>query len=100
MSKLLTAVIVASVVAYFIPPTRAGAIYEAVTDKATITLYTDNCTLQAVVNLPLRATWTEGGKVFEGCYLPRPDAGLIVFYFSDRTVGLAPMAVFRKVTGV
>lgn len=100
MKKLLTAVIVASVVAYFIPPTRAVAVYETRTDKALITLYTESCTLPAVSNLPLRATWIEAGQTFEGCWAPRPDAGLIVFYFSDRTVGLAPIAAFTKIMGV
>jgi hypothetical protein len=67
-------------------------------DGARITLHTDKCSMKEVKNLPFKATWEEKGKVFQGCWGPRPDAGLIVFYFDDRTVGIAPMQAFVKVT--
>jgi hypothetical protein len=53
-----------------------------------------------VSNLPGRATWTQDGKVFEGCYGLDMDLGLVVAYFqSDRTVVNLPQFLFERVTG-
>ena len=64
-----------------------------------ITLFDEKCTLKEVSNLPYRLTWTEKGEVSEGCFGVRD--GMVVMYFaSDKTVGVAPTEVFRKVVGV
>lgn len=83
----------------------AGALYaeplfEARTNRGTalITIHSEPCALkEVVVNLPQRATWVEGGQVYEGCAGVRPDYGLVIVYFADKTVGLIPANVFAKV---
>jgi hypothetical protein len=86
-------------VALFIfAPAIAEPMYEVRTDKAVITIYSEACAMPEVVNLSRRATWVEGAKTYEGCAGIRPDFGLVVFYFSDRTVGVVPISQFVKVT--
>jgi hypothetical protein len=63
-------------------------------DGITITLYDEPCALKTVSNLPQRATWTEGGKRFEGCFTVRPDAGAVVAYFDDGSVVMFPIRAF------
>jgi hypothetical protein len=67
-----------------------------------IVVHSEDCAYKNVVsNLPKRATWTEKGKVFEGCAGGNPDMGLILFYFAgDRTVAAVPMAGFTRLQGV
>lgn len=88
------------VLSTFVPNLRAEPMYSTEADGATVTLHSEPCQLTNVVtNLPRRATWSEKGKVFEGCWAARPDAGLVVLYFSgDKTVGIAPMQAFQRVT--
>ena len=50
----------------------------------TITFTDEPCTLAAVRNLPNRATWSEGGKTFEGCFTVQEL--LVLAYFDDRTM--------------
>ena len=77
---------------------KAEPMYFAEADGATVTLHSEPCALTDVVtNLPRRATWSEKGKTFEGCWSARPDIGIVVLYFSgDKTVGLAPMQAFQR----
>ena len=74
-------------------PTNANADprFQVVADGARIVLHDDKCAVGAVVNLPYKATWEEKGKVFQGCWGARPDAGVVMFYFDDKTVGIIPM---------
>jgi hypothetical protein len=65
--------------------------FQVVADGARIVLHDDKCAVGAVVNLPYKATWEEKGKVFQGCWGARPDAGIVMFYFDDKTVGIIPM---------
>lgn len=83
-------------------PTKAYAEpVMSVTDGGiTVQLWTDRCSLSEIQNLPYKATWHENGKVFQGCWGPRPDAGVVIFYFEDKTVGIAPIQAFEKVVGV
>ena len=67
-------------------------------DGAKIVLTDEDCKLEAVKNLKHRATWTEKGKVYEGCYGVHP-AGVMLGYFADKTVVLIPLQVFTKVSG-
>lgn len=40
-----------------------------------------------ITNLPRRATWTEDGKVTEGCWGPNPGApGVVTTFWEDKTV--------------
>lgn len=64
-----------------------------------VTIYTEPCKLDAVTNLPQRATWVENGKTTEGCAGIHP-AGAVMFYFSDKTVVIHPTRAFVPVTGV
>ncbi len=63
-----------------------------------ITLHDDPCLLEAIENLPLRATWEERTRTFEGCW-ERID-GLIVTYWSDRTVVLFELRHFRPLGSI
>ena len=68
-------------------------------DGVTITLYDEPCAYSSIIkNLPYRATWKEKDKTFEGCAGAHP-AGIIMFYFDDHTVGIAPMRAFSKLSG-
>lgn len=97
---LLRAVVLAGLAAF---STNAAprALATAQDGGVIVTFYDDDCQLTAsVVNMPKRAVWTEGGKDVEGCYNVRPDAGIILMYFADKTVGIAPLSSLRKVTNI
>ena len=80
-------------------PVQAEVLYMARDDNGTVVELTNEpCALPAVANLPKRAVWRETGKVFEGCYVAR--FGAVVMYFSDRTVIIAPMNAFTRVTNL
>ena len=77
----------------------AGPMAQTVTnDGAKIVLTDEPCALKEVTNLKYRATWTEKGKVFQGCYAVHPF-GVVVAYFTDGAVALMPIDAFTKVTG-
>lgn len=67
-----------------------------------VVIYTEDCTLKNVVsNLPKRATWTEKGKVYEGCAGSNPDMGLVMLYFKeDKSVAAVPMQAFVRVNTI
>ena len=77
---------------------HAGPLAEAAAGGIQITLHSEKCAQVAVTNLPGRATWTEGGRVSEGCFAIDRNNGLIVLYFDDRTVVAVPLAAFQKVS--
>jgi hypothetical protein len=75
--------------------------YETTHEGVRIVLHDDKCTLKEVSNLPRKVVWHENGKEIVGCWGARPDAGLVLMYFSaDKTVGIASMSSFRKVTSI
>jgi hypothetical protein len=79
----------------------AQPIFAAETDSVRIVLYDEPCAFQDTVKLPFRATWTEKGKVYEGCFAPHPHVGVVVAFFKeDKSVAAIPMEAFRKVTGI
>lgn len=83
-------------------PTKANALPIAQTvtqDGQKIVLTDEECRLDAVKNLKHRATWTENGKVYEGCYWVHP-AGVVLGYFADKTVVMIPVQTFTQVIGV
>ena len=76
----------------------AAPMFTVQADGVRVTLYDEPCTLKRdIVNLPYRATWEEKGKTFEGCFGARPDMGLVVVYFNDKTVGVIPLDALVKV---
>lgn len=82
--------------------TKANALPIAQTvtqDGQKIVLTDEECRLDAVKNLKHRATWTENGKVYEGCYGVHP-AGVVLGYFADKTVVMIPVQTFTQVIGV
>ena len=79
----------------------AEPIVMASNGKVTITVYSEPCAFpDHVTNLPIRATWNEGGKVIEGCAGRDAENGIAVFWFSDKTVFTLSLSAFVKVTGV
>lgn len=75
----------------------AKPIASAGADGINVTLTDEPCKLVAVTNLQRRATWTEAGRVTEGCWSVHP-AGMVLFYFADLTVTLIPAEMFQKVS--
>jgi hypothetical protein len=79
----------------------AGPIFVADSQGIHLELFEEPCQLKEyVTNLPYRATWTEKGKTFEGCFVPYPNVGLVTAYFSDRTVALIPIDIFKKAVSI
>ena len=78
---------------------KAGPIAQAESQGIVITVYTEPCKLPAVSNLPVRATWVESGKTYEGCAAPNPPLGIVIFYFEDKTVAVVPLQLFVPMTG-
>ena len=92
--------LVLAAVLFLLPlPVNADPRYMASSGDVTITLYTDKCELKEVSNLPYKATWQEGAKVFQGCFGINGEAGVVMFYFTDKTVAAAPVGMFKPVTG-
>lgn len=65
----------------------------------TVVLTDEACALKEnVTNLPMRATWREGQKLYEGCFGVHGE--LVLLYFADRTVVGVPVGAFEPVTGI
>jgi hypothetical protein len=60
-----------------------------------VTLTDDKCAFTHVINLPYRATWEQDGRTFEGCF--GIHAGIVVAYFSDKSIALLPGQAFVPV---
>jgi len=61
----------------------------------TVTLFDEKCKLPVVKNLPLRATWTQGGKTVEGCFGGFTEANAVGIYFEDGTVAVIPAQAIK-----
>ncbi len=81
---------------------HAEPVYQAASADGAlrIVLHDERCALAEITNLPRRATWTENGTTYEGCWGARPDQGIVLAYFSDKTVAAIPVQAFAKVTGI
>lgn len=78
---------------------HAGPIYKAEDAEMRIVLTDEDCKLkQVVTNLPKRATWVDKNGKYEGCYAIH-EIGIVVAYFSDKTVAILPAYIFQKVAG-
>lgn len=95
MRKLFQAITAAMLL--YSPFAGSTAFMEATSGANRVILYNDPCTLAEVVNLPYRAEWLDGRKTFEGCWSADLDLGVIFAYFSDKTVVLIPMQMFKRV---
>lgn len=62
-------------------------------------VFTDEpCALKEVTNLPYAATWTEKGKVTQGCWAFHPQARVVMTYWADRTVAIIPPQALHPFT--
>lgn len=78
----------------------AEPIAQLVQGNVTITVYNEPCTHQdSITNAPVRATWKEGDKVFDGCAGVVSQIGMAYFWFTDKTVAVVPLQMFSKLTG-
>lgn len=66
----------------------------------TVTLTNQPCAIKYVTNLPLRATWKDGSKTFDGCYAVFPESEAIGFWFDDGSVAVIPAHIFKPVTAL
>lgn len=78
---------------------HADAVAVAKAGNVTITLYNEPCAIAAVANLKRRATWSEPGKVYEGCFAVSEFGVVMVYFADDRSVGAVPTGAFVAVTG-
>lgn len=97
--RLVAILVVVAGLALWAGNVFAEAAFQGQGQGVTITVFNEPCKLDAVTNLPFRATWEENGKVTEGCVAPRPDAGVVVGYFSDKTIALMPIQMFKRLVG-
>lgn len=77
---------------------QAKPVYIGQDGPVTITIHDDKCALSAV-SLPYRATWKEGEKFYEGCVGSHP-AGVLIFYWDDKSIVIVAQSIFRPVTGI
>lgn len=77
----------------------AEPLFRHAADGVVVTLHSEKCILPNVTNLPLRATWLEGGVLTEGCYAAHPQFPIVIFYFADKTVAVQMKQAFTRVTG-
>ena len=83
---------------FYVSRVEAVPVAEASADGAKIVLTDEDCKLDAISNLKKRATWSEKGRVYEGCYGIHPD-GFVLAYFADKTVVVIPVYLFKRVSG-
>ena len=72
---------------------RSAEIARANDGDITIALTDEKCALNAVSNLPGRATWDEKGKHYEGCFGVQKI--FVILYFDDKSVVVLPAHAFR-----
>ena len=89
-------VLVAAIV-FFVGAVHAAPIAVSTTPGVTIILTDEPCAFKEVRNLPRRATWTEHGTTFEGCWGAGRVLGndVVLGYFSDQSVVVIPVLYFR-----
>jgi len=97
---VLGALIIGFGLALFSAKVLADPIGKAEAEGAVITFYNEPCLIKdQITNLPFRAEWVEKDKTYQGCFGIRPDIGMVVAWFDDRTVALIPLQAVKKVTG-
>jgi hypothetical protein len=66
----------------------------------TVTFYDEPCQIKTVTNLPLRATWTQGGKTIEGCFGGFTEANVAGLFFADGTVSVVPAVAIKPLVSM
>ena len=97
-AELTGAFLLAASLILYVGQGRAAPVAEAGGEGVRVLLTDEPCALPAVANLKNRATWTEAGKVTEGCWAA--GRGLVMLYFADKTVVAVPAQAFSRTTGV
>lgn len=96
---LLVAIAAFALTLAFPPKAHAKVLAGAESQGIKVILTDEPCKLSDVVkNLPYRATWTERGKVFEGCWAAHPQLPIVMSYWSDHTVGIIPVQALHDLT--
>jgi len=68
-------------------------------DGVKVVLFNDPCEHKDVVsNLPYKATWTEKGVTYTGCYGMSPLRLIMSWFKEDKTVAVFPLQFFKPVT--
>ena len=96
MRRVIILIIWGVVIALSIGKGMAEPIAQVERGSIKVIIYSDKCSLEAVSNLPFRATWIENGEITEGCVDLDVKLKLLKFYFADRTVVTMPMHYFSK----
>jgi hypothetical protein len=79
----------------------ADPVFVAEAGGIRIVLHSEDCRVAEVKNLPRRATWTQDGKQYEGCFGAVPQLGMVMLYFvTDKSVAIVPMQEFQKLQSV
>ena len=94
MNRILLALL------FLAAPAFAEPIAVMTLQGVTVTLTNQPCAIKYVTNLPLRATWKDGSKTFDGCYAVFPESEAVGFWFDDGSVAVVPVMMFKMVTGV
>lgn len=92
--RLIVFLIVVTLFAGLVAKVQADPIALAASEGTVVTLTDEKCALPAVANLPYRDTWSEKGAQYDGCFMVME--GVVVGYFSDRTVVLMNGRAFRR----
>lgn len=97
--ELLAAFLLAASLILYVGQGRAAPVAEAGGEGLRVLLTDEPCAVSAVANLKQRATWTEKGTTYEGCW--SAARGLVLMYFAqDRSVVAIPVEAFSRVQGV
>jgi hypothetical protein len=101
MRSVLKAAVIVLSLGMIVPSLgMAAPLYRASGGGVQIVLTDEPCAMSAVSNLAKRSTWTENGKTLEGCWGVSEAVGLVMAYWSDRTVTAIPAQIFVKVQEV
>jgi hypothetical protein len=73
----------------------AKPMFAAELEGVRIVLSDDKCELTVVSNLPYKATWTEKGQTYTGCWGVMGH-NVAAYFEQDRTVAAIPVQVFKK----
>jgi hypothetical protein len=74
-------------------------LYVAEVSNVRIILTDEPCELKVVSHLPLKATWTQDGKVFTGCWGVM-DQTVMGYFEQDKSVAAMPVGLFKKLQEV
>lgn len=96
---LLLGAFIGSAVIYSVS-SRAEPRFQVQNEGVRVVLHDEPCQLkEQITNLPYRVVWYEKGKAVEGCWGARPEAGIAMAYFADKTVGIIPLSELTPVRG-